>query len=606
MTGRACSWTGWPGRRWRTWWRRWRAGGPTPGCCGWRTGRRATRCTSPSWSPRWPAAAALTVTEAGAAELAGDSAPGSLSAAIADRLGFVTGPVREVLRAAALLGVDFTVTDLAIVLGRSVADLVRAIDEACAVGRADRVASAAGVPAPADQGRAVRRDAGAGPGRLAPRRRPRPGRGRRPGRPGRPAAAAGRRRAARSRPGRWTSGCSTGSPAPRTRWSTRHRESPPSSSPGPWPARRPARSGTAGCPAGSPTPTTGWATPTAAEQVASLALEYATEPDVVEALHWTLAQCRMLAGPGAEPLAALDRALAAPGISARHRARLMVLAARTHLHLGEVEEAGRVAGSALEAATEAADNWAMAWALHVLTIMTGVQGHPADTLPLFDRALAVTQADAGLSDLRLLLQINQAVTLAQPRPVRRGAGRGRPGPAAGRPGRHGPAADPGAQRPRPAAVRDRAVGRRAGRGGGHGRGPQGTRRRLLRPRHRRRHLLPPRRDRRGPAAPGRGRPVRRADRPPAHRHAGPGPQPGPRVRGRAARSPGRADRRIRQQHRGAQGDRGPAGRRRPPRRRHRRPDHRAGPGRPRRYPRGQLGGPAPAGERALLPGPAGP
>ena len=76
----------------------------------------------------------LTVTEAGAAELAGGSAPGSLSAAIADRLGFVTGPVREVLRAAALLGMDFAVPDLAIVLGRGVADLIPAVDEACAVG----------------------------------------------------------------------------------------------------------------------------------------------------------------------------------------------------------------------------------------------------------------------------------------------------------------------------------------------------------------------------------------------------------------------------------------------------------------------------------------
>src|SRR6185312_12783860 len=43
----------------------------------------------------------LTVTEAGAVELAGGPAPGSLSAAIADRLGFVAGPVRDVLRAAA-------------------------------------------------------------------------------------------------------------------------------------------------------------------------------------------------------------------------------------------------------------------------------------------------------------------------------------------------------------------------------------------------------------------------------------------------------------------------------------------------------------------------
>ena len=76
----------------------------------------------------------LTVTEAGTAELAGGSAPSSLSAAIADRLGFVAGPVREVLRAAALLGTDFAVPDLAIVLGRSVADLIPAVDEARAVG----------------------------------------------------------------------------------------------------------------------------------------------------------------------------------------------------------------------------------------------------------------------------------------------------------------------------------------------------------------------------------------------------------------------------------------------------------------------------------------
>ena len=46
----------------------------------------------------------------------------------------MAGPVRDVLRAAALLGTDFAVTDLAIVLGRSVADLIPAVDEACAAG----------------------------------------------------------------------------------------------------------------------------------------------------------------------------------------------------------------------------------------------------------------------------------------------------------------------------------------------------------------------------------------------------------------------------------------------------------------------------------------
>lgn len=49
-------------------------------------------------------------------------------------LAFAAGPVREVLRAAVLLGVDFAVPDLAVVLGRNVADLIPAVDEARATG----------------------------------------------------------------------------------------------------------------------------------------------------------------------------------------------------------------------------------------------------------------------------------------------------------------------------------------------------------------------------------------------------------------------------------------------------------------------------------------
>jgi DNA-binding CsgD family transcriptional regulator len=46
-----------------------------------------------------------------------------------------------------------------------------------------------------------------------------------------------------------------------------------------------------------------------------------------------------------------------------------------------------------------------------MALVTSTQGRMADALPLFDRALAVTQADPALTDLRLLLQINKAVTL---------------------------------------------------------------------------------------------------------------------------------------------------------------------------------------------------
>ena len=76
-----------------------------------------------------------------------------------------------------------------------------------------------------------------------------------------------------------------------------------------------------------------------------------------------------------------------------------------------MERAGRVAADALEAASEAGDNWAMGWALLMMALVTSVQGHMTDALPLFDRALAVTESDPALTDLRLLLQMNKAVTL---------------------------------------------------------------------------------------------------------------------------------------------------------------------------------------------------
>jgi DNA-binding CsgD family transcriptional regulator len=350
----------------------------------------------------------LAITEFGGAEVASDSVPGSLSAVIADRVGFVAGPVREVLKAAALLGGDFAVSDLAIVLGRSVADLVPTVDEACAVGmlaesshglafRHPLIRTALYDEMPASvraawhraAGRALA-EAGAPPDRVA-------------------------RQLLRATDG----GPAEPSDEWMAEWLTRTADLLVGQAPGV--AAELLNRAVTGSPPGSARH--GWLASrladalyrtgdlAAAERVANRALEHAAEPDLLVDLHWTLAQCRMLAGMSAESLATLDRALASPGISARHRARLLVLAARTHSIIGEVEKAGQVATSALAAASEADDNWAMGWALHVLTLVTTVQGHMTDALPLFDRALAVTQAEPALTDLRLLLQINQAVTL---------------------------------------------------------------------------------------------------------------------------------------------------------------------------------------------------
>src|SRR5215475_13771386 len=353
----------------------------------------------------------VTITGAGAAELTSGSAPGSLSAAIADRLGFVPGPVREVLRAAALLGVDFAVPDLAIVLDRGVADLIPAIDEARAAGVLAESGSGLGFRHPLI--RAALYDDIPVPVRAAWHRDA-----------GRALAEAGAPADRVARQLLWAMGGPGGTTEPPDEWilSWLARTAEPLIGQAPQVAAELLRHAIASSPAGSARHDRlavrladalyRLGDAAGAETVANRALAHAAEPDLVGDLHWTLAQCRMRAGRFAECLATLDRALASPGISARHRARLLVLAARTHSNLGEIEKAGRVAATALAVASEAGDTWAMGWALHVQTLVASESAQMTDALALYDRALAVTQGDPALTDLRLLLQINKAVTLS--------------------------------------------------------------------------------------------------------------------------------------------------------------------------------------------------
>jgi len=148
-----------------------------------------------------------------------------------------------------------------------------------------------------------------------------------------------------------------------------------------------------------------------AARVAERALGYATDPDLVVDLHWTLAQYRLVTGSGGESFTALEQALNAPGIVSKHRARLLVLAARTYLYLGDVEASGMEARKALASAEDADDTWATGWALFVLATRATVQGDLDDALPLYDRALAVAETDPALTDLGLLIQINKAAAL---------------------------------------------------------------------------------------------------------------------------------------------------------------------------------------------------
>jgi DNA-binding CsgD family transcriptional regulator len=353
--------------------------------------------------------ARLTVTSTGRLDLAKGSAPVSLPAAIADRLDFVSAPTREVLQAAAMLGVDFAVPDLTIVLDRHIADLLPAIDEARAAGVLTNSAGGLSFRHPLIQEAlydsmpvSVRATWHRATGRALAH------------------ALAPAERVARQLLGAFAG---PGPADPMDDWllSWLTDTADVLVAQAPQVASDLLRYAVASCPAGSARHDllvsrladalyrVGDAAE--AEQVASMALTQPTEPDVLVDLHWTLAQCRLQAGKSEESLDALHRALVAQGITARHRARLLVLAARIHSNLGEVEKAGDTARAALAAAEDAGDVWAMGWALHVLILVTAMQGHHADTLSLFDSALTVTQAEPALTDLRLLLQINKAVTL---------------------------------------------------------------------------------------------------------------------------------------------------------------------------------------------------
>jgi DNA-binding CsgD family transcriptional regulator/tetratricopeptide (TPR) repeat protein len=352
-------------------------------------------------------AARISRSDRGIVEVAGGPVPDSLVAAIAHRLDFLSREVRAVLQAAALLGVEFLVSDLVIVLGQRVTELVPAIDEALAAGvledagerlsfrhplirdalyddisaavrpawhlDAAKALAEAGVPITRVARQLLRAFESPGAGQLdetllnwlvnaaptliaqAPR-----------------AAVDLLRQASRRLPATTRRGALIASRLADVLYRTGNI--------------------------------------VGAERVATRAMSVISEPDLLVDLHWTVTQVRKMAGKSEESLGTLSRALSMPLISAQ-RARLLVLTARAHWQLGEVSIAGQVATEALRTAEEADDRWAIGWSLHVLTIVVGTRGDIAATLPLFDRALAVVGDNPNLTDLGLLLRINQAVAL---------------------------------------------------------------------------------------------------------------------------------------------------------------------------------------------------
>ncbi|OLF05609.1 LuxR family transcriptional regulator [Actinophytocola xinjiangensis] len=350
----------------------------------------------------------LKVNGSGTVEVTGGPVPDSLYAAIAHRLDFLPRDLRGTLQAAALLGTEFLVSDLALVLNSRIVDLVPAIDEARTAGVLkeareklafrhplirqalyDDIADSVRPAWHRDAARALA-EAGAPHDRVARQLL-----------------------AAVSAPGAgpldealldWLAEAAPTliAQTPRTAIDLLRQASRRSPASTPRGAVLTCRLADALFRSGDHVK---------AERVAHRAMAVITNPDLLTDLHWTVSQCRALAGRADESFESLARALTLPDISARHRARLLVMTARAHRDLGEVTVAGRVAAEALTTAEQTGDSWAVAWALHVLIIVSMMQGNVEDALPLFERALEVVEDDTLLTDLGLLLQINKAVAL---------------------------------------------------------------------------------------------------------------------------------------------------------------------------------------------------
>jgi DNA-binding CsgD family transcriptional regulator len=349
----------------------------------------------------------LAVDTAGVVELTGAATPDSLPEAIADRLGFLSEAARTVLRAAALLGDGFSVADLATVTDCSLADLLPALDEARAAGVLVAAGDDLGFRHPLI--RKALYDEMPTAVRIAWHQVA--------------ASALAEARAPVERVARQLLPMvsTTDSRVPVPPWAVRWLLDVATPLIGQAPVaavallRRAVRDAplddaVTGALAGRLADAYYRVGNVAqAERIACRALDRVRDPDVHVDLQTTVVQCRGMTGRSAESLDALNDALTRPDLEARHRARLLVLIARTHRDLGEVDTAGRVAKKALVELGPVEDRWATGWALHVLSLVAMMRGEWIDALPLFERALAIVRGDPALIDLTLLLRINQSV-----------------------------------------------------------------------------------------------------------------------------------------------------------------------------------------------------
>ena len=346
--------------------------------------------------------------EAGIAELTGEQGlarvPESVSAAAAERLAHLTGDTTGVVRWAAVLGTEFSVTDLAVVTSRTAGELIGIVGSA----------QTAGVVADGDHGLAFRHGLIR---QVLYEQMPATLRATMHRQAAEALAAAG------AAPERVAAqliasvGSGTGQEAAQPwvlEWLTSH--APVLAYRAPRVAADLLRSVLVRLPSGDPrrgqleasllTPLFLVGQDSEVEQVGRRLLASAGDPD----LSWLIAYSMIRAGRAAEAAAVLREAQDSGGTTPAQDARLSALSGNILALLGRVDQAAEKAGAALAAGAD--DPLAQGFARYVLSSLSYMSRDSRARLGHLDQGIAAVGNDDQLTDLRLLMQANRTNVLS--------------------------------------------------------------------------------------------------------------------------------------------------------------------------------------------------
>jgi DNA-binding CsgD family transcriptional regulator/tetratricopeptide (TPR) repeat protein len=148
-----------------------------------------------------------------------------------------------------------------------------------------------------------------------------------------------------------------------------------------------------------------------AERLIQRSLDDARDPESFTALHVLLARCREFSGQLATVLTDLETALTRPGLTARQRARLRVRMCRPFLRSEQSEAAEQAARDALSWIAEEGDPETAAVALFVLGAVRARLGEERAAIDLSYQALAAVDGHPDQLDRQLMVRLNLGIDL---------------------------------------------------------------------------------------------------------------------------------------------------------------------------------------------------